>query len=92
MQFICSALVLIAAEGQTYMIVKILRFLRGYVFDIDKEHTYFHFLHKLILTMFTGHSSAHEVMHFFLITIHVYKYIACLIIIHSSHHAFRGPT
>ena len=51
--------VLIAAEGQTYMIVKILRFLRGYVFD--KEHTYLYFRRKLILTMFTGHSSSHEV-------------------------------
>jgi len=60
MQFICSAAVLIAAEGQTHMIVKILRFLRGYVFD--KEHTYLYYLRKLILTMFTGHSSAHEVM------------------------------
>ena len=59
MQFICSAPVLIAAEGQTYLIVKILRFLRGYVFD--KEHTYLYFLRKLILTMFTGHSSSHEV-------------------------------
>ena len=59
MQFICSAPVLIAAEGQTYMIVKILRFLRGYVFD--KEHTYLYFLRKLVLTMFTGHSSPHEV-------------------------------
>ena len=59
LQFICSAPVLIAAEGQTYMIVKILRFLRGYVFD--KEHTYLYFRRKLILTMFTGHSSGHEV-------------------------------
>ena len=59
MQFICSAPVLIAAEGQTYMIVKILRFLRGYVFD--KEHTYLYFCRKLVLTMFTGHSSPHEV-------------------------------
>ena len=59
-QFICSAPVLIAAEGQTYIIVKILRFLRGYVFD--KEHTYLYFLRKLIMTMFTAHSSAHEVI------------------------------
>ena len=64
MQFICSAPVLIAAEGQTYMIVKILRSLRGYVFD--KEHTYLYFLRKLILTMYTGHSSTHEVTTMFL--------------------------
>ena len=59
MQFICSAPVLIAAEGQTYIIVKMLQFLRGYVFD--KEHTYLYYLRKLVLTMFTGHSSPHEV-------------------------------
>ena len=59
MQFICSPAVLIAAEGQTYMIVKMLRFLRGYVFD--KEDTYLYFRRKLVMTMFTGHSSPHEV-------------------------------
>ncbi len=59
LQFICSPAVLIAAEGQTYMIVKILRFLRGYVFD--KEDTYLYFRRKHVMTMFTGHSSPHEV-------------------------------
>ena len=74
MQFICSAPVLIAAEGQTYMIVKILRFLRGYVFD--KEHTYLYYLRKLILTMFTGHSSSHEVST--MILLHILTHILYL--------------
>ena len=59
MQFICSAPLLLAVEGQAFMIVKILRFLRGYVFD--KEGTYLCYVHKLIITMFVGHSSTQEV-------------------------------
>ena len=90
MQFICSAPVLMAAEGQTFMIIKIFRFLRGYVFD--KENTYLYFLRKLILTMFTGHSSSHEVMYFCIITIYINKYIYCLILIIFQCHALRGPT
>ena len=90
MQFICSAPVLIAAEGQTHMIVKILRFLRGYVFD--KEHTYLYYLRKFILTMFTGHSSAHEVMNLLLIAIYVDCCIGYLIIIFSNINTIREPT
>ena len=49
----------IAAEGQTYLTVKILQFCGGLVFD--EEHAYLYYLRKLIIAMFTGNSSAHEV-------------------------------
>ena len=65
LQFVCSARVLTAAEGNLFMITKILRFLRGYVFVY--EDLYLYYLRKKHRTMWTAHSSAHEVSYFFLI-------------------------
>ena len=59
MQFISSAPVLAAAEGKLFIILRILRFLRGYVYP--HESLYLYFLRKRIRTFFTAHSSPHEV-------------------------------
>ena len=71
LQFVCSACVLIAAKGNLFMITKILRFLRGYVFVYEDlyvyEDVYLYYLRKKHRTMWSAHSSAHEVSDFFLI-------------------------
>ena len=59
MQFVSSAPVLIAAEGKLFLIIRILKWLRGYVFV--HQDLYLYYPRKKQLTFFTAHSSAHEV-------------------------------
>ena len=59
MQFISSAPVLVAAEGKLFLIIRILKWLRGYVFAY--EELYLLYLRKRTRTFYTAHSSAHEV-------------------------------
>jgi hypothetical protein len=57
-KFICSAPVLAAAEGDQFMIVAILKFLRGHMFTW--ETLYLHYLQKSITHFNTSHLSVHE--------------------------------
>ena len=57
--FICSAPVLAAAEGHTFMIVRIMKFLRCHVFVY--EGLFLHFKRMDVPTFFVSHSSQHEV-------------------------------
>ena len=59
MQFICSGPVLAAAEGHTFIILRILRFVRHYVWIYEGQYVWY--LRKDIRSMFTAHSSAHKV-------------------------------
>ena len=59
LQFICSAPVLAAAEGQVFMIVNIMKFLRCHVFVY--EGLFLHFKRMDVPTFFVSHSSQHEV-------------------------------
>ena len=59
MQFISSGPVLMAAEGKLFIIVRILKWLRGYVYA--HESLYLYYLRKTTRIFFTAHSSAHEV-------------------------------
>ena len=59
MQFICSAPVLAAAEGHTFVILGILRFVRHYIWIYEGQYLWY--LRKDIRSMFTAHSSAHKV-------------------------------
>ena len=59
MQFISSAPVLVAAEGKLFIILRILKWLRGYVYTY--EGLYLLYLRKRTRTFYTAHSSAHEV-------------------------------
>jgi len=59
LQFICSAPVLAAAEGKAFMIVRIMKFLRCYVFVY--EGLFLHHLRMRVPTFFVAQSSQHEV-------------------------------
>lgn len=63
LQFVCSAAVLSAAEGKTFMIIQMLKWLRGYVFV--HEQLYLHLLRCHIRCLNVSHSSQHEVSMFF---------------------------
>ncbi len=57
-KFICSKTVSDAAEGKTFIIVRILKFLRCHVYTW--ETLYRHYERKTIRHFDTSHSSAHE--------------------------------
>ena len=59
LQYICSATVLSAAEGKVFMIVAILKFLRGHVFV--HEQLYLHYRRRDIRCLDVAHASPHEV-------------------------------
>ena len=82
MQFICSTPVLAAAEGKLFIVLRILKFLRGYVYA--HEGLYLYYLRKRLRTFFTSHSSAHEVSF-------VYTIIRTCIVTHSNltHYHFQ---
>ncbi|KAL3757417.1 LOW QUALITY PROTEIN: hypothetical protein ACHAWU_005148 [Discostella pseudostelligera] len=58
LQFICSRLVLDAADGKMEVIMMILRFLQNHVFVY--EHLYLHYMRKHIRHFDISHSCAHE--------------------------------
>ena len=59
MQFVSSAPILIAAEGNLFLIIRIFKWLRGYVFI--HQDLYLYNPQKKQLTFLTAHSSAHDV-------------------------------
>ena len=60
MQFVSSAPVLIAVEGTLFIVLRILKWLRSYVYVY--EGLYLFYLRKRVRTFYTAHSSAHEVI------------------------------
>jgi len=70
LQYICSASVLSAAEGKLFVIVAILKFLRGHVFV--HEQLYLHYLRRHIRCLDVSHASPHEVsVYIYLSLIHI---------------------
>ena len=59
LQYVCSSTVLSAAEGKTFVIVQLLKWLRGYVFV--HERLYLHHLRSHIRCLDVSHASQHEV-------------------------------
>ena len=60
-QFICSPGVLVAAEGHSLLIIRILQWLDGCVLVYDDQFLFY--LRKTILHLYVAMSTGHEVFH-----------------------------